>query len=202
MNQNINTYDKQAAQLAASYNSLATPDILPDFATHILALPDRSYKRALDLGCGSGRDAFWIARQGMAVDAVDGAQEMLAEARAQHSHALIHYLHDTAPALANLQALKRQYDVVLMSAFLFHFDAEKRQQFYKALTPLLRSHAYLYVTLRHGPVPEGRQMYAVPLQELENFAQKHRGTSFYHGQKPDPLNRPGVCWDHVSLQLK
>ena len=202
MNQNINIYDKQAAQLTASYNSLATPDTLPDFAAYIMAIPDRSYKRALDMGCGSGRDAFWMASQGMAVDAVDGAAEMLAEARKKHSHALIHYMQDIAPALTQLQTLNRKYDVVLMNAFLFHFDAPERREFYKALSPLLRPDAYLYVTLRHGPVPEGRQMYAVPLQELEDFAQQHGGTSAYLGQKQDPLKREGVRWDHVSLQLK
>lgn len=202
MNQNINTYEKQATQLATSYNSVATADILPDFAASIMATPDRAYKRALDLGCGSGRDAFWMASQGMAVDAVDGAAEMLTEARKQHSHALIHYIHDIAPTLPQLQALGRKYDVVLMNAFLFHFDAPERQQLYKALSPLLQPNAYLYVTLRHGQVPEGRQMYAVPLQELEDFARQHNGTSNYLGQKQDPLKREGVCWDHVSLQFK
>ncbi len=202
MSRNIDTYDQQAAQLAVSYNSLVTPDILPDFAAYILSLPDSAHKRVLDLGCGSGRDAFWLAHQGMTVDAVDGAPEMLAAAHATHSHALIHYIHDAAPALTNLQARGRKYDVILMNAFLFHFDEAERQQLYGTLSALLRPDTYLYVTLRHGPVPEGRQMYEVPMQELEDFARQHNGTSTYLGQKQDPLKREGVYWDHVCLQLK
>lgn len=202
VSKNLGTYGAQASQLAASYNSLSTPEILPDFATHVLSLPDRAYKRALDIGCGSGRDAFWIAQQGMAVDAVDGAPAMLDAARTTHAHPLVHYIEDNAPTLPALQALGRKYDVVLMSAFLFHFDAEERQAFYKVLTPLLRAASYLYVTLRHGPVPAGRIMHGVPLQELENFAKAHNGESQYLGLKDDPLKRLGVCWDHVSLQMK
>lgn len=198
---NLNTYGTQAAGLATTYNALATPEILPDFAQHILALPDKASKRVLDIGCGSGRDAFWAAQQGVAVDAFDGAEGMLKEARTEHSHPLIHYMHDTAPQMNAVQALGRKYDVVLMSAFLFHFDQAERREFYKNLIPLLNPECSLYVTLRHGPVPAGRIMHTVPLQELEDFAQKNGGSSFYHGQKSDPLKREGVRWDHVSLRL-
>ena len=200
-NKNIDAYSAQASQLAATYNSLATPDIFSDFTTHILSLPDRSSMRVLDMGCGSGRDAFWIAQQGMSVDAVDGTRAMLDEARATHAHPLIQYIQDIAPALPALHALGHKYDVILMSAFLFHFDGAERQLLYKALVPLLRADSYVYVTLRHGPVPNGRMMHRVPLQELENFAKAHNGASQYLGLKDDPLKRPGVCWDHVSLHL-
>ena len=201
-NKNINAYSAQASQLATSYNSLATPDIFSDFTTYVLSLPDRSSMRVLDMGCGSGRDAFWIAQQGITVDAVDGARAMLDEARATHAHPLIHYIQDTAPALPALHALGHKYDVVLMSAFLFHFNGAERQAFYKALVPLLQSDSYFYVTLRHGPVPIGRVMHHVPLQELEDFAKAHNGASQYLGLKDDPLKRPNVCWDHVSLHMK
>jgi 2-polyprenyl-3-methyl-5-hydroxy-6-metoxy-1,4-benzoquinol methylase len=201
MNQNINTYGKQASTLAASYNSLATPDILPDFAQHILGLPDKAASRVLDLGCGTGRDAFWVAQQGVAVVAADGAPEMLVQARKDHHHYLINYIEDAAPNLQNLNQLGIQYDTVLMGAFLFHFDAAERQELYSNMKSLLRDNSKLFITLRHGPVPEGRIMHSVPLQELDDLAKAHGGTSQFHGNKPDPLNRPGVSWDHVCLNL-
>lgn len=199
---NLNVYDSQASTLAASYNSLATPDILPDFAEYILSLPDRSVRRALDLGCGSGRDAFWIAQQGLSVIAMDGAPAMLTKARTLHSHPLIHYVQGEAPEMRTLTDMGIKFDIVLMSAFLFHFDTSERQEFYNNLKPLLRNDSYLFVTLRHGPTPPDRKMHAVPLQELEDFAQARGGFSFYHGQKPDPLKRADVFWDHLSMRLK
>ncbi len=198
---NLNTYNKQASALAASYNTLATPDILPDYAHMIKALPDPAAARVLDIGCGSGRDAFWTAQQGVSVVAVDGAPYMLAQARKDHGHYLIHYIEDSAPGFVKLHQMKLKFDVVLMGAFLFHFDQPERQQLYAALKPLLRDRAQMFVTLRHGPVPEGRVMHSVPLQELEDFARGLGGVSHFHGLKDDPLNRPGVRWDHVSLKL-
>lgn len=201
MNQNISTYGKQASALATAYNSLATPEILPDFAEHILNLPDKAVHRMLDLGCGTGRDALWAAQQGITVVAVDGTSEMLTEARKNHNHHLINYMADTAPALQNLTKLGIRYDTVLMGAFLFHFDAAERQELYSNITPLLRDNSKLFITLRHGPVPEGRIMHSVSLQELDDLAKSHGGVSYYHGNKPDPLNRPSVSWDHICLHL-
>lgn len=202
MSKNITTYGQQASTLAASYNTLATPDILPDFAAHIQALPDKAATCVLDIGCGSGRDAFWTAQHGVAVVAADGAADMLSEARKQNNHSLINYIEDQAPALHNIRNLGIKFDVVLMSAFLFHFDAAERQEFYNNLKPLLREKCSLFITLRHGPVPAGRIMHHVPLQELDDFAKAHNGSSHFHGNKPDPLNRSGVSWDHLSLNLK
>lgn len=199
--QNLSTYNKQASTLAASYNALATPDILPDYARLIKALPNVAAARALDLGCGSGRDAFWTAQQGVNVVGVDGAPEMLAQAHKDHQHHLIHYMEDSGPAFSKLSQMNLKFDVVLMGAFLFHFDAPERQQLYNSLKPLLRDQAQMFITLRHGPVPQGRVMHHVPLQELEDFARSLGGASYFYGLKDDPLNRPGVCWSHVSLSL-
>lgn len=199
--QNLKIYDEQASALSASYNSVATIDLLPDFSEHILSLPDKAAVRVLDLGCGSGRDAYWTAGQGVGVVAVDGSQAMLTEARTTHSHHLINYIYDEAPGLLNTRNLNLKFDIVLMNAFLFHFDAAERQEIYNNLQHLLRKDSFIFLTLRHGPVPAGRVMHPVPLQELEDLAQEFGGKSFYHGQKPDPLKRPGVYWDHLSLRL-
>lgn len=200
-NKNLSAYNTQAPALAAAYNTLATPDILPDYARMIKALPDAAAARVLDLGCGSGRDAFWTAQQGVSVVAVDGAADMLAQARKDHAHYLINYVEDAGPAFGKLPPMALQFDVILMGAFLFHFAAPERQQLYSSLKPLLRPKAQLFVTLRHGPVPAGRVMHHVPLQELEDFAQGMNGASHFHGLKDDPLRRPGVSWGHVSLRL-
>ena len=198
---NLSAYNNQASALAASYNTLVTPDILPDYAHMIKALPDPAAARVLDLGCGSGRDAFWAAQQGVSVVAVDGAADMLAQARKDHAHHLINYLEDYAPRFDKLRHMNLKFDIVLMGAFLFHFNENERQTLYSSLKPLLRDPAQMFVTLRHGPVPEGRVMHHVPLQELEDFARGLNGASHFHGLKDDPLNRPCVRWSHVSLKL-
>ncbi len=200
-NSNIDSYNAQAESLSAFYNARSTRDILSDFTKMIDDLPDKAGFRVLDLGCGSGRDAFWLAQQGVSVVASDGAANMLQQARQHHAHPLIEYVLDEAPALAKLQQRGLRYDMILMSAFLFHFDAPARQSLYGNLAPLLRDRARAYITLRHGPVPAGRTMYEVPLQELEDFARSKGGASHFHGVRPDTLQRAGVSWDHITLQF-
>ena len=198
---NVRLYNEQAEQLAAQYNSRATAEIMPTLASIIQAVPDKAHFRVVDLGCGSGRDAFWLAQQGVPVVACDGAVGMLDQARQQHAHPAIKYVQDSAPALQLLRQKGMCFDLVLMSAFLFHFDAPERQILYGHLKTMMRPQARAFITLRHGPVPEGRVMYQVPHQELQDFAVSLGGQLQDHGQKQDPMNRPDVRWDHLTLQF-
>jgi malonyl-CoA O-methyltransferase len=65
------------------------------------ALGDVRGKALLDLGCGTGRHALWLAGQGAAVTAVDFSEGMLAEARrkrgADSVRFVVHDLHDPLP---------------------------------------------------------------------------------------------------------
>lgn len=77
--------------------------------------------RALDLGCGEGADAMWLAERGWQVTAVDISQTALdraaaeATARGLSIDAQRHDLPDTFPA--------GQFDLV--SAQFFHSDVDK-----------------------------------------------------------------------------
>jgi SAM-dependent methyltransferase len=75
--------------------------------------------RALDLACGRGRNAVWLARRGFAVDAVDVSSIALAKAKslaARHGVAdrLRTIEHDLA---AGLPKLEGPFDVVLCLHF-------------------------------------------------------------------------------------
>ena len=70
-------YDAQAADYAARFDA-AIPRDLRDFAGH---LPPGG--AVLDLGCGPGGMAQWLAGQGFAVEAWDASAEMAALAAAR-----------------------------------------------------------------------------------------------------------------------
>jgi ubiquinone/menaquinone biosynthesis C-methylase UbiE len=73
---------------------------------------------ALDLGCGTGRHALWLAAAGAAVTAVDFSEGMLAQARrkpgAEAVRFLTHDLHEPLPLAAG------QFDLVVSGLVLEH----------------------------------------------------------------------------------
>ncbi len=198
---NISVYGAQAGLLAKVYNAVATPDAVPDFAAVLLQMPDRDKLWALDLGCGSGRDAAWMADQGFNVVAVDGAPEMLAELKKSNARPNIQILQDAAPEIAELKKLGRKFDVFLMNAFLFHMNEKEREIMYENLKEVSNAGAYVYVTLRHGPVPQGRAMFSVPVEELAGFAKRSSFVFKDLGRRDDPLGRKDVSWDHIALRF-
>jgi SAM-dependent methyltransferase len=195
---NIRLYDDNAKQLAARYGRITTEEALPPFV-HILNKYTGPSHTALDIGSGSGRDAFWVAGHGWHVDAVDGSKALLAEAAALHNHPNIYYMHDLAPAFNAVRARNTAYDVILMSAFIFHFDQADRQTILEFCRNILAPSGLIYLTLRRGPDLANRNIYDVPLTEIENFAAENGFSQRCHGRGKDSASPDNVSWDHISL---
>jgi len=200
---NIKAYDKQADALARRYDGVQTPEIIPAFTQRVLALDTKAGHKALDIGCGSGRDASWIARQGFDVVACDGAAQMIKRAAQNNAHARIRYLVDDAPALNKISGLKEEFNVILLNAFIFHMDYRPPHDalslLFHKVSALAAPSAFIFTNLRHGPVPEGRQMFDIPLAHIEQLASQHSLQFEYLGRSPDGLERADVSWDNIAL---
>lgn len=111
------TYDKhyQEAHLFG--------DPYPEFVTFIKQWPHRG--DALDLGCGQGRDALFLAAAGFRVTAVDisqlGVSQMMAEAaqRGLTVNGVVADFYASPP--------DRNFDLILFNA-IFHFEKQDRQK--------------------------------------------------------------------------
>jgi len=94
-------------------------------------LPDVQGEDVLDLGCGTGRHAHWLARSGAAVVALDFSEGMLAEARGKPGADRITFIrHDL---MTPLPLEPETFDVVVSGLVLEHvpdlcafFDQSKR----------------------------------------------------------------------------
>jgi SAM-dependent methyltransferase len=78
-------------------------------------------RRLLDVGCGTGRDAGWLSRNGYRVSGVDGSAAMVAHVREHHP--LVDVVRDDMRTFA----LDRRFDVItcLDSALLYcHTNAD------------------------------------------------------------------------------
>src|SRR5579859_6216102 len=97
-NRTIATYDKIAAQYAATNVEGVPDDRLNRFAEIVTGGAPTSQFRILDAGCGAGQDSPWFHARGFQVVGVDLSAGMLAEARKR------------APEVAFQQADLRQLD--------------------------------------------------------------------------------------------
>ena len=74
---NLQIYEQKAQNYAEAYRSLKSPDVLPYFTDRLAKVSKPESFMVLDLACGSGRDAAYMAEMGFTVIAVDGSKEML-----------------------------------------------------------------------------------------------------------------------------
>ncbi len=114
--------------------------------------------RALDLGCGYGRSAIYLARQGWQVDGIDYVPQAVAGAAARaavgglSARTCFHQA-----SVATLDFLQPAYDLALDVGCLHNLDKDERQSYADGLRRLLRAGGVylLYVRLRQpGVVPE------------------------------------------------
>ena len=71
MDENISFYSKHASSLTEQYNNVDFESVHREWVTEI---PQRGI--ALDVGAGSGRDARFLARQGLKVIAIEPSEAM------------------------------------------------------------------------------------------------------------------------------
>lgn len=97
--------------------------------------------RALDVGCGPGRDALWLAAQGWAVDAVDLSEEAIGWAREHAASAppdIAARLHLVAGDVFAQPAPTGGYDLVHDSGCFHHLPPHRRISYLDLLARALR----------------------------------------------------------------
>ena len=192
-------YAEQAEELVARYEGIDFPAkhqaVLP-----LLPAPPAS---AIDIGAGTGRDAAWLAERGYRVVAVEPTEAMRSRAMALHPTPAIEWIDDSLPALARVAALRRRFDLVMLTAVWMHLDAEERGVAMANVAALVAPPGLLVMTLRHGPVPSGRIMFAVSAEETIALAQAHRLRLVLnvHAESSQAANRDaGVSWTQLAFR--
>jgi SAM-dependent methyltransferase len=188
-------YTTQAKALADQYESLDFQSIHRDVLQLIPATPSR----ILDVGAGSGRDAAALAARGHKVVAVEPAAELRREGERRHAGAAIEWIDDSLPELAAVRRRGKRFDVVWLSAVWMHLDAPERRIAMASLAVLLAPAGVAILSLRHGPVPDGRRMFEVTADETIALAQSFGLACRYRGARGDALARDGVAWSVLAL---
>ncbi|WP_439598344.1 class I SAM-dependent methyltransferase [Falsiroseomonas sp.] len=188
-------YAAEAATLLQQYESI-------DFATLHAAFLDLippAPARVLDIGAGTGRDAAALAGMGHQVLAVEPTAELRAGGALLHPSPRLAWLDDGLPGLSGVVALGQSYDLVLLTAVWMHLDATDRAAAMPVLAGLLAPGGRLWLSLRHGPVPEGRVMHAVDPAEVIAQAEAAGLTLLRRREGGDTLGRDGVHWTWLAF---
>lgn len=112
--------------------------------------------RTIDVGCGNGRDAAWLAGQGFDVVGYDNSPALVELARKTFSWVPFHV--GRLPMLENVDV---QFDNVLCETVLMHLPAGEVTQAADRLWTLVRPGGVLYVSWRvtegeDARLPDGR----------------------------------------------
>ncbi len=93
--------------------------------------------KALELGCGPGRNALYLARQGCKVDAVDISKEAIlwAKERTKESRPEINFI---CQSIFDLQPEASAYDIVYDSGCFHHIPPHRRFSYIKLVQNALK----------------------------------------------------------------
>lgn len=114
----------------------------------------------------------------------------------------IEWLDDSLPDLAILRSRRTEFDFVMLSAVWMHLNEDERRRAISNVRALLCDGAVLVMSLRHGPVPEGRRMFDVSAEETIQLASAYglrtvlnvRTESIQEGNR-----RIGVTWTRLAF---
>jgi SAM-dependent methyltransferase len=188
-------YGREADNLAVQYESITFEQV----HAPVLHLLPEAPGHALDIGAGTGRDAAALVARGFSVVAVEPTAELRAHGARIHAGQPITWLDDGLPDLAVLAGRAERFDLILLTAVWMHLDADEREQAMARLADLARPGARIVMTLRHGPIPEGRRMFEVSAAETVALAARNGLGSLFEASRPDMFGRPGVTWSVLVL---
>ena len=190
-------YNKEAPDLQTRYAVKPFADKHKRFRPYFPSRP----ARVLDVGAGIGVDARGFADLGHQVVAVEPAEAMRAVAMDAHDHANITWIDDHLPTLEQVVARGELFDFILASASFMHLNPEHQQLGMATLSALAASGGHICMTLRHGPVPDGRTMYEISDEAALKLASSV-GLScvLCEGKHAGEKNVPGVTWSSFVFE--
>jgi len=104
---------------------------------------------ALDLGCGTGRNSLWLAKQGWEVTGVDASQVGLKILTEQAASDGLHLMTEQVDLLA-FQPTPEFYDLVLIANI--HLAPKERESLFDRAATAVRPGGHLYIVGHHVDV--------------------------------------------------
>jgi SAM-dependent methyltransferase len=141
--------------------------------------------RALDLGCGTGTNAIYLARHGWDVVGVDFVDKAIRQARKKAAQvgAEVQFYTGDVTRLERIEGLTGSFDLVLDIGCLHSVTPEGRARYAEGVVNLLRSGG-TFMLYAWGPRPgDSGDRGLSPEQVKTAFAPRLRATRVEHGKE-------------------
>jgi 2-polyprenyl-3-methyl-5-hydroxy-6-metoxy-1,4-benzoquinol methylase len=197
--QSTSGYAEEADDLFVRYEALSAPETHAHWR-HLFPEPPA---RILDIGAGTGRDAAWLVSLGHSVLAVEPVEALRLRAAKLHPEPEIEWLEDSLPDMPHTHARGELFGMVMLNAVWMHLTEEERTTGMARLAALLAPGARLFMSLRHGPIPEGRRMFDVTGEETMALAAPYGLTPISHIRRNSIMaenKSQGVEWTALVFE--
>ncbi|MAN46839.1 MAG: methyltransferase domain-containing protein [Alphaproteobacteria bacterium] len=192
-------YAEEADDLFVRYEALSAAETHAHWRNLFPVPPVRT----LDIGAGTGRDAAWLVSLGHSVLAVEPVETLRLRAAKLHPEPEITWLEDSLPDLANTHTRGERFGMVMINAVWMHLTMEERAAAMGRVAALAAPDARLFISLRHGPIPQGRRMFDVTGEETIALAAPHGLRPISHIRKNSTMAENaarGVEWTALVFE--
>lgn len=194
----VTGYNEGADALIQKYAGLRFEDV-HGAVFHLFPEPPGA---VLDIGAGPGRDAAAFDEQGFRVTAVEPCDAFRSTGIEKCSSS-IHWIDDSLPDLSSLSDYRGAFKIIMATAMWMHLDQQERPVAMKQVSRLLEPGGRFFMSIRHGPVPEGRIMFDVSSDETIGLAAANGLETIFRTHEPSmqPENqRAGVTWAKLVFE--
>jgi len=155
---------ENAEKLAAGYKSIDRTALHNKLFAYLDdAHAHKQELHILDIGCGSGDDAYLMAQRGHHVVGIEPS-DLRTLAERDHAHDNIQYRDGRLPALSTVRA-DEQFDLVMMSAVWQYIDPAERVDSLVKIGEHLKPGGSLY--LSYASPPSRKYQFEVPPDQLD-----------------------------------
>ncbi len=126
--------------------------------------------RVLEMGCGSGRDALYMASLGCSITALDGSATMVhltRDAFSRHALDSSRVFHASVPLPMDHQLLKETFHAVVAIALLMHLEDSELALLSSQIAGILKEGGFFICSFSSQEREEGEERLFVPRFPLE-----------------------------------
>jgi cyclopropane fatty-acyl-phospholipid synthase-like methyltransferase len=190
----LNYYDENADSLASCYESAAVSEL----QKLLIQTFPKNFK-LLEIGCGSGRDAAFMAKNGYEVIAIDGSTKIINEAKKLHPQLKDKLFSKTLP---NDLCFDEKFDGIYSIATLMHLSKDNLKKSVSRIYNLLNENGRLLMSIslfrddidENGFDGKGRFFLVLNFEEWVALLESHGFKNIKTSINGDGLGRDGMKW--------